>query len=355
VNRAARRPIMNHMYLSFLPLLVVACATVPIAEDPKTVKIRLDAGCTIHFLNGVDARNAIVESKVDPYFRLMSKADVECRLNRSLPDETQVERVEMLKRQYVAAVKTWDKVRIAKVMAACKVVLPIARSYSSKFVPRVWKFVLTDGTEESEMASTRNDTVVLSMQEIDGVVGRSLGFLVAHETVHLFTRHYPERRGALYKRLGFRKVGAIHGGELASRLLTNPDAPFTEHVIRVKHGGVEVDAVPMLFSEVQSKVKDPEGLLSYLRIGLFVAKSTDGKWQIGERLAVGDIDTFFDNVRTVPGFLEQVGENTPYVIHPEEILAENLGHLLSGEPVKDQKPAGKKLMDDLGAILKAED
>ena len=36
-------------------------------------------------------------------------------------------------------------------------------------------------------------------------------------------------------------------------------------------------------------------------------------------------------VRSVSGFFEQVGRNTQYVIHPEEILADNFAMLVLGD------------------------
>jgi hypothetical protein len=37
----------------------------------------------------------------------------------------------------------------------------------------------------------------------------------------------------------------------------------------------------------------------------------------------------------VEDFLEQVGRNTRYVIHPEEILAENFALLITGKEVRE--------------------
>jgi hypothetical protein len=34
----------------------------------------------------------------------------------------------------------------------------------------------------------------------------------------------------------------------------------------------------------------------------------------------------------ISGFMEQVGRNTQYIIHPEEILADNFAMLVLGEP-----------------------
>jgi hypothetical protein len=38
------------------------------------------------------------------------------------------------------------------------------------------------------------------------------------------------------------------------------------------------------------------------------------------------------DVGKIQGFYEQVGRNTDYIIHPEEILADNFEYLLIGKP-----------------------
>ena len=37
----------------------------------------------------------------------------------------------------------------------------------------------------------------------------------------------------------------------------------------------------------------------------------------------------------VPAFLERLGGNTPYVIHPEETMADNVAFLLTGRPARN--------------------
>ena len=40
-------------------------------------------------------------------------------------------------------------------------------------------------------------------------------------------------------------------------------------------------------------------------------------------------------VDRVPAFLERLGGNTPYVIHPEETMADNVAFLLTGRPARN--------------------
>jgi hypothetical protein len=51
----------------------------------------------------------------------------------------------------------------------------------------------------------------------------------------------------------------------------------------------------------------------------------------------------------VPGFSEQVGQNTKYIIHPEEILADNFVFLLNGR-INLPSP---RVVESMGRILQA--
>jgi hypothetical protein len=53
------------------------------------------------------------------------------------------------------------------------------------------------------------------------------------------------------------------------------------------------------------------------------------------------------DVRQVSGFMEQVGENTDYIIHPEEILADNFALLL----LKDRAVRTPDVLNKMRAVL----
>jgi hypothetical protein len=54
------------------------------------------------------------------------------------------------------------------------------------------------------------------------------------------------------------------------------------------------------------------------------------------------------DLREVTGFFEQVGGNTQYIIHPEEILADNFALLVLGE----RDLASPEIVEKMEAVLK---
>jgi hypothetical protein len=59
---------------------------------------------------------------------------------------------------------------------------------------------------------------------------------------------------------------------------------------------------------------------------------------------------------TQPDFFKQIRDNTGYIIHPDEVLADNFSFImqeLNGAKVSMQfSPAGKQLLKDIYTILK---
>ena len=52
--------------------------------------------------------------------------------------------------------------------------------------------------------------------------------------------------------------------------------------------------------------------------------------------------------REISGFFEQIGKNTEYIIHPEEIIADNFMFLILGRP----NPSSPEIIKKIEEILK---
>ncbi|MBN1241013.1 MAG: hypothetical protein JXB36_21115 [Gammaproteobacteria bacterium] len=190
--------------------------------------------------------------------------------------------------------------------------------------------VKTGGAEEVGAGYTRGNAVVLPQRSLDRP-RRELQRLLAHEIFHVVSRNSPTLRRALYETIGFHHCGEVAlPATLARRRITNPDAPVDDHCIRLRVDGSEVWAVPVLLS--RRPRYEPEaghGLLDDMRLGMLLVNRPSSPSlppRIVERggapvlVSVGDVEELF----------EQIGRNTSYIIHPEEILASNFELLVLG-------------------------
>jgi hypothetical protein len=182
--------------------------------------------------------------------------------------------------------------------------------------------VKTTGQEEGNTGYTRANAIVLPNKLVRE--SPRLQKTLAHELFHIASRSNQKLAEKLYAIIGFHPCGeAVFPASLAPRKLTNPDAPRNDYCIRVKVDGREVPATPILFS--RSETYDPARggeFFEYLVLNLLIRDDVSGNASAPASRVVP--------LDQVSGFFEQVGENTPYVIHPEEILADNFSLLVTG-------------------------
>jgi hypothetical protein len=86
--------------------------------------------------------------------------------------------------------------------------------------------------------------------------------------------------------------------------------------------------VPILYASTARYDPQKGGeFFNYLVFQLLVVTKSGERWQ--PKLVEGQPELL--QPRQVQGFFEQVGNNTDYIIHPDEILAENFERMARGE------------------------
>ena len=145
----------------------------------------------------------------------------------------------------------------------------------------------------------------------------------------MLSRNAPERRNALYAIVGYRDCGPLKWPpELAARRITNPDAPDDRYCITLQRGGAPLTFYPVIFAK--EEVFDPAlpgTYLERLQFKLLAVMGVGTDWTPGR---AGDALVMLD-AANVPEYFTAIGLNTRYIIHPEEILADNFILLVRGE------------------------
>jgi len=187
--------------------------------------------------------------------------------------------------------------------------------------------IKTSGREEGGAAYTRANAIVLTESHLRRDPDE-LARLISHELFHVMSRAAPSVRDGLYATIGFRRCDEPPlPPHLAAIKLTNPDAPVNDHCIDVAIDGTRRTVVPMLFSDAEHYDIERGGeFFEYLRLR-FLAVQVDPKTAAATPVLVNG-QPLLVPVTELTGFFEQVGRNTGYIIHPEEILADNFAHLV---------------------------
>jgi hypothetical protein len=186
--------------------------------------------------------------------------------------------------------------------------------------------VKTTGEEEFDAAYTRRRAIMLpeSMTSLPTTDPRGAYFLLAHEVFHVLSRADARLRDDLYALLGFKTVeGFEYPAEIEERRISNPDAFEYLHTLTVQSGSESVDVLPVIQSRLPlNEVIQLPDFFGALNIVLLSVDPSTGE---ARRDGNGDLITYnFDNTNWVALMLR----NSSYIIHPEELLADNFATLM---------------------------
>jgi hypothetical protein len=173
-----------------------------------------------------------------------------------------------------------------------------------------------------------------------------------HEIFHIYSRYNKDKRDALYQRIGFEKLPKLNLSEfLKKRVLYNPDGVDLRYSITVKDKktGREFEAIPAIYSRYKAYNTSLNAFFGYLTFQLFEVKDRDGVWSVVNK----DVGYSIDEIT---GFWEQVGRNTQYNIHPDELCADNFiimafAKATGGKNLEKLTKEGQQLVKDLEAII----
>jgi hypothetical protein len=224
-----------------------------------------------------------------------------------------------------ASAREWSNDERARLSAAFKAIEP----QLAALLPALEKPILlirTSGEEEGGAAYTRANAVMLPRPSNDE---RELKRTLAHEVFHIVSRNNAPLKQALYRAIGFQECGEVAlPTALAARKITNPDAPINEHCIEITVDGATAWGMPILLSRLERY--DPAAgieFFGYLTLSMLLVDRT----ATPARPLLRDGAPVLVPINRVEGFLEQVGSNTSYILHAEEILASNFERLVLGE------------------------
>jgi hypothetical protein len=309
---------MRLLFLAALLLWSAIRGPVLNAQD-----IPLTAKSTIRIADVTQARDIL--QRRDLFIDALSPFDRQCRVG-SAEDVSEDELLDFLAEQAIP----WTEEEMARIRAAVSSIQRRLGTLEPPW-PEVIHLIKTTGKEESGAAYCRPAAVILPQQILDGRNDEQLERLLVHELFHVLSRHDAELRRKLYAIIGFDTCAPIPVPEtLADRKITNPDGPLLDSVIRLKTDDDTLYATPILFALRDYDPQREKSLFRYLQFRLLVVAQSPQGWQ-----AVVDDggEPQLLEPRSTRSFLEQLGENTNYIIHPDEVLADNFVHLLMDTPM----------------------
>ena len=178
-------------------------------------------------------------------------------------------------------------------------------------------FIKTTGEEEGNASGyTRSNCLILNDETL--IWGfQELKNIIIHELFHIISRNNLSFREKMYEVIGFKVIKEISFPQsLIDYKVTNPDAPMINSYINLSNGEESKDYALITYSK---KEFNGGSLFDYVTFGFIKLQDLNN----GVKVPIIYVDGDFTN------FFEQIGNNTGYIIHPDEILADNFVFLLN--------------------------
>lgn len=220
----------------------------------------------------------------------------------------------------------WTPAARARWLAALKTIAVGVNTLQLPLPERVL-LVSTDGRESAYQPHTRGNAVMLprrfEQQEFSDAE------VLAHELWHVVSRHRPALAQRLYALIGYQPVAELEWPTAwAGARLANPDAPRHRHAMPLVLDGQPTWVMPVTVVGVGT---GSQSLLDRMDQRLLEVVPGEGGQPTRARLRDGK--PVWHDPEATPAFMQRLGGNTDYVLHPEETIADNVMFLICGRQV----------------------
>ncbi|KXK04882.1 MAG: hypothetical protein UZ04_CHB001000770 [Chlorobi bacterium OLB4] len=222
-------------------------------------------------------------------------------------------------------VREWTDSEKEKIKAAVEFAASQFKKLSiSLTLPDTIFVVKTTGREEGNaMGYTRSNYIVLTESGLF-TFQQSLISLFNHELFHIISRSDENLREKIYSLIGFTKCNnQVLPEDLKNIKISNPDAPYFDYYAELETiDGTKLNGIMLMYSE---RPFDGGSFFTYTKLG-FIAVTGEGMEKAIVQNSGKSVLIPLDQVKN---FYDLIGNNTHYIINPEEIMAENFNLLLT--------------------------
>jgi hypothetical protein len=346
----------------FFSLLLFSFLLFPLACNAQspTRALNLAPGYVALLLDSADAAKAITTDRHDRYFELVTASEMSIQMKQPF---TEGQNRESLLPAYIEFLKSDvegftadDAEFMEKVL---KKMFKTVSEVNAGIFPDTLKLIKTKGTHYgASVWYTRDNCIVIPQGELEAKKTNSFTHTMYHELFHVYSRLNAAKRAKLYQLIGFEKIGLEKlqlPPALAARVLYNPDGvDFAQKISLKTSDSTTIQAIPIIYANNVGALAGQSQFFGYLEFNLFqILPNDDGTWKV-----VVKEDGFSSTLKMneLPDFYRQIKDNTGYIIHPDEVLADNFSFIMveknSPQYTAKFSAEGKKLLKDVEAILK---
>jgi len=345
------------LFISAL-LLITSCKT---KAPALSTTVELSPTQRVVLLDKREGMIEVAQDEMEGFFEIISPLDICIQMKKEPCFENRAEAVAAYRRFLRDDVAEFTSEEVKFTRSVILQMFKLTQEINPNLFPERMNLIKSNGAPYSGSAwYTRENAVVVPSDAYKE--GRKDAFLqvMLHELFHIYSRLNPKKRKELYKLIGFtrlvrhKEMFQLHP-LLQERMLMNPDGLDTNWAIRLDTSGRDefISAVPLIVANEDSFKPEKPNFFDYIHFDLYPVdppRSQLTRVLIDEN-AYSPID-----LKGNPDFHRQIRDNTGYIIHPDEIMADNFALLVLSkrdpDVLKNLSPEGKKLIELIEAILK---
>ncbi len=344
------------IFLLLLLLGVWRCQAQPPAAASILV---LGDKCVVRLLDSTQAAPVLVLDTIDHFFERVTAVEMSIQMKQPLrPGQNRANLLPYFEDYLRRDAASFTPDEVAFVSEVLQQMWQTAQKAALEVFPDTLLLVKIKGRPYGpSVYYTRQNAIVIPEDVLQ--LRRRQDFLntLFHELFHLYSRSHPSKRIRLYRRIGFEPIGLERleiPPLLAERLLHNPDAVNFAQKITLKTPSHTIEAIPILYANEPGYSPLKRLFFAHLEFRLFeVLPQADGRWYV--RTQEDGLSSTL-NLEQIPDFYRQIGDNTTYIIHPEEVLADNFALLMASKEnpqvLRRLSESGRRLVQDIEAILR---
>ncbi len=306
----------------------------------------------VTFVDSLAAAKAIVDDDVDGFFDNISIVDMAIQLKTEKPFTDRATALKEYKSYLRTEVLDWtDSEKILLIEIFDSIQTQVNR-VNPKLMPEDIRLVKVKTTHYGpDVYYTRGHNIMIPENALTRQGARQmLEPVMIHEVFHLISRYDKPLREKIYGLIGFfpHQLDLDIPQSITERWLTNPDGISTDYYIQLTDEKRSAKAIPLILSNKAKFTSENPTFFSYLQFDLFEIDESTNALKHGDNLST----TLTDGM--MPGFFEQIKDNTQYIIHPDEIAADNFIYAVTRSNIEDPKrfsEEGNDLVNKLYSVL----
>ena len=318
--------------------------------------LKLNRQHKVHFLNKAEAGISVTKDVVAHYFDFVQPIEISIQTKTSL-DQLPTNRAELLKyyKAYLSAdTEAFSSAEIKKIEPIVEEIFSTCEKYAPGLFPKQLKLIKTKGECFGEgVYFTRENCIVIPQDGLDHFQSIDFRNTMYHEIWHIISRYHPDLQREAYALIGFSPLDMNSlniPDKVKSHIIYNPDGIDLAWKIQLTDtDGKKKWCMPILHTDTEGYQKGKDAFFDYLRFNLYIIDK-------GTLITKPDGLTSPIDIEKERSFTIQVTDNTGYIIHPDELLADNFRFVMttSHDIMSRQKfsQAGNKLLSDLEKLLK---